>query len=375
VSLAGSLAVFVALLAAYVDWMTWIGLNVSVVYGLPLVLSIATRNRRLLWGMTVFLLIATFAVYAFQITPLRFSPIEPFFMDRVLAASTLLVIACLVHYRMAALDTTQAQRRALRSQNEELDWRRREAEEASRRKTRLLASASHDVRTPVYAITLLAEGIRQAAKSPSLTAQIPALAEQLQTSALSLDRLIADLLDVAQLDSGGILLQETTFSLNDLLVEQCNALLPLARAKGLRLEAEAFDRPVWLHTDRVKVARAIANLLGNAIKFTREGRVSTSISVAPEHVLIRVRDTGVGIPAEHLGHIFDEFARLQNEKSGDGEGWGLGLPISRRLIKALGGSITVESEPGRGSVFIVSLPARCAVDVEAVASVASVCDS
>jgi signal transduction histidine kinase len=354
------LAICVTLVAAYVDWITWIELNVPVVYGLPLVLTVATRDRRLLWGLTAFLLITTFAVYSLQIPPGRFSPFEPFFIDRLLAAAAVLMIASLLHYRMGALDTMEAQRQMLSLQNEELDRRRRDAEAASQRKSRLLASASHDIRTPVYAITLMAEVIRQAAGNPSSAPQIPDLAERLKANALSLDRLISDLLDVARIDSGRIAVQESTFSLGDLLVEQCNSLLPLAHARRLRLELEGPDPPIDLRTDRVKLSRVISNLLGNAIKFTETGSVVVSVGVMPGQVLIRVRDTGPGIAAEDRDRIFDEFAQLQ-AKDDHGAGWGLGLPICRRLIEALGGRITVDSEPGQGSIFIASLPSRCLV--------------
>jgi len=360
--LAGALAVLGALLAAYIDWITWIELNVPVLYGLPLVLSVATRNRRLLWGMTTLLLITTFVVYSLQIRPGPFSPLEPFFVDRLLSAAAMLLIALLLHYRMAAIDTMEAQRRLLRQQNEELDRRRREAEEATRRKTQLLASASHDIRTPVYAIRLMAEVIGQTAGDPSLAAQIPDLAKRLQANALSLDRLILDLLDVARMDLGGVEIRETIFPLNDLLVEQSGNLLPLADAKGLRLEVEVPDQPIWLRTDRVKLARVISNLLGNAIKFTQTGSVAVSVSETAELVRIRVRDTGVGIAKEHLDHIFDEFAQFHNEMRNHEEGWGLGLPICRRLTAALGGGLSVESKPGLGSIFFVNLPLRCHVE-------------
>ncbi len=357
--LAGALAVLAAVLAAYIDWITWIELNVTAIYSLPLILAISTRNRRLLWGMTAFLLITAFAVYALQIPPGRFSPLEPYFVDRLLATAAVLLTASLVHYRMAALDTVEAQRRMLSLQNEELDRRRREAEEASGRKTQLLVSASHDIRTPVYAITLMAEVIRQSAENPSLATQIPDLAERLQANALSLDRLISDLLDIARIDSGHIAVQESIFSLDDLLLEQCSNLLPLAHAKKLRLEVEPSEQPIWLRTDRVKLARVISNLLGNAIKFTQNGGIAVSMSAMPHQVLIRVRDTGVGIAAEHLDRIFDEFLQLQNAEGGHGEGWGLGLPICRRLIEALGGRIAAESVQGRGSVFTTCLPSSC----------------
>jgi two-component system, sensor histidine kinase len=360
--LAGALALSVALLAASIDWITWIELNVSLVYSLPLVIVFPTRRRRLLWGMTAFLLVVTFAVYALQIPPGRFSPLEHFFVDRLLSASTLLMVAFLLHFRMAALDTIEAQRRTLTRQNEELDRRRRDAEEAVRRKTRVLAAASHDLRTPVYAIRLMAEVVALAARAPSLATQVPDLVERLQANAGALDRLISDLLDVASIDLGRITVQESSFSLDDLLVEQCGNLLPLSDAKQLRLEVGASDQPTWLRTDREKLARVLSNLLGNAIKFTRNGSITVSVSQTPELVLIRVRDTGVGIAAEHLEHIFDEFAQLQNEAVEHAGGSGLGLAICRRLMEALGGSITVESELGQGSVFTASLPSRCHVD-------------
>jgi signal transduction histidine kinase len=313
--------------------------------------------------MTAFLLITTFAVYSLQIPPGRFSPLEPFFIDRLTAAVALLVIACLLHYRMAALDTMEMQQRMLSLQNQELDRRRREAEEASARKSRLLASASHDIGAPVYAITLMAEVIRQAAGNPSSATLIPDLAERLKANAFSLSRLISDLLDVARIDSGRIEVRESTFALSGLLGEECSKLLPLAQAKNLRLEVETPDRPINLRTDRVKLARVISNLLANAIKFTQNGGVTVSASVMPDYVLIRVRDTGVGIAAEHLEHIFDEFSQLQNAQDDRDRGWGLGLPICRRLIEALGGTITVESEPGQGSIFVASLPSRCLAGV------------
>jgi signal transduction histidine kinase len=362
VPLASVSAVALALLAAYVDWKTWIELNVSVLYGLPLVVSVTTRSRRLLWSMTAALLVVTFTVYALQTPPGRFSGVDPYFVDRLLAAVAMLLIAVLVHSRMAALDTMEAQNRLLEVQNEELERRRLEAEQASRRKTRLLASASHDVRTPVNAITLMADAIRHATGDPSLATRIPAMAERLQANARSLSRLISDLLDVTQFDSGRIDVQESIFSLNELLIEQCANLDLLIRGKSLRIGFNPPNRPIWLRTDRIKLARVITNILGNAIKFTDTGSITVSVCVTHDDVLIHIRDTGVGIALEHLDHIFDEFAQLRTANITHDEGWGLGLSICRRLMRALEGSIEVASEPGKGSVFTIRLPARRLVD-------------
>src|SRR5436309_2356303 len=149
---AGALAVLLALAEVLLDWGTQIPLNVSILYGLPLVVAVGTRSRWLLWGLTLALLVTTFAVYWVQIPPGEFSLHEEHFINRLLAALALVVTAALLHVAMAGLDLLEAQRRTLKEQNEELDLRRREAEDASHRKTRLLTSVSHDIRTPLQAI-------------------------------------------------------------------------------------------------------------------------------------------------------------------------------------------------------------------------------
>ncbi len=242
----------------------------------------------------------------------------------------------------------------------ELDLRRREAEEASQRKTRFLAAVSHDIRTPANAINLMAELIRRTAGSPALAGQVPDLAERLQANTTSLVDLVSDVLDLARFDSGKIDLQESEFSLGELLLEEGRHLLPLAQDKGLSLAVEPPDRPIWLRADRVKLARVLGNLVGNAIKFTPRGEVEVSAALTPaRQAVLRVRDTGVGISSESLSHIFDEFVQLRNPERDRTKGTGLGLAISRRLVEVMGGELAVDSAPGRGSTFIVTLPASC----------------
>src|SRR5205085_5389963 len=108
-------------------------------------------------------------------------------------------------------------------------------------------------------------------------------------------------------------LQETEFALNELLAEECKQLQPLAADKWLTLTVEPPDRPLWVRADRVKLARVLGNLVGNAIKFTDDGAVRVSAVLGPERqVVIRVADTGSGIAPEHQAYIFDEFAQLRN---------------------------------------------------------------
>lgn len=381
---AGLLAVALAAVEVAVDWVTWIELNEAIVYTLPLVLAAMARSRRLLWGLTLFLVGTTFAVYAIQIGRGAFSLGEPFFVNRVLAAVTVLLTAGLLHAWTLALEKLDEQGHSLRMQNErldaanrellrcqeeitrqnaELDRRRREAEEASGRKSRLLASVSHDIRSPLQAISLTAEVIRQTAADPGLAARVPGLAQRLLANARAMGDLVADVLDLSALESGRVELHETEFSLTEVLAEVCRRLLPLAQVKGLALTGDPADRPVWIRADRVKLTRVITNLVTNAIKFTETGGVTlTAARVADRGVVVRVRDTGVGMASDSLDRIFDEFARLRDVRRDPAEGWGLGLAICRRLVDLMGGTITVESQPNRGTLFSVRLPASCVVD-------------
>ena len=239
----------------------------------------------------------------------------------------------------------------------ELDLRRREAEEASVRKTRFLAAVSHDIRTPANAISLLAELIRRTATNPALAADVPELALELHGSAISLVNLLSDVLDIARFDSDKVDLQESEFSLAGLLADEQKQLLPLARQKGISLEVIAPSDPLVLRTDRIKLARILGNLVGNAIKFTDAGGVRLEAHRDDNGtVLISVSDTGVGIPAESLTHIFDEFFQLRNPERDRAKGSGLGLTICKRLVDAMGAKLDVQSTPGKGSTFTVTLP-------------------
>lgn len=328
----------------YVDLYTWIELNVAIVYSLPLVLAALARSRWLIWALALVLLAATFCIYIVQLPAVVFTPHEPIFVDRVLASVTLLLSAALLHALTVAVD--------------ELDARSRNAEAASDRKSRLLASVSHDLRTPLTTINLMADLIRHTAADPSLAARVPEIARSLQANALSMADMVSDVLDISAIDAGSVTVHESEFSAGDLLVQECATMQPLARAKSLRLECEPVDPPIVVRADRVKLGRVVRNLLSNAIKFTERGAVTASAALGPDGtVQIRVADTGMGIAPENLNLIFGEFAQLRAATGEEKRGWGLGLAISRRLVALMGGRMTVESVLNRGSVFTVHLPA------------------
>jgi PAS domain S-box-containing protein len=251
----------------------------------------------------------------------------------------------------------------LKELQRELDTKRREAEEASVRKTRFLAAVSHDIRTPANAINLLAELIRRASVNPAMAAEVPDMARELQASALSLVELLTDVLDVARYDSGRVDMNETEFSLGELMAEEHRRMAPLAREKGLSLRLNAPDPPVWVRADRIKLSRVIGNLLGNAIKFTDRGEVRLEAGLRDDDgsAEVRVADTGIGIAPEYQQSIFDEFVQLRNPERDRTKGAGLGLTICKRLVDAMGGGLSVRSEAGRGSTFAVTLPASAVV--------------
>ena len=271
--------------------------------------------------LTGVLILITFIVYSIQIPPGLFSLHEPFFVNRVLSTTAMLLTAGVGDIWIRATEQLDAQGRTLKEQNqalqtaniellghqeliahqnEELERRRREAEEVSNRKSRLLASVSHDIRQPINIINLTAEVMLGFADNPALTG----LAQRLRTNAQSMTELISDLLDMAQIDSDRIHLNETVFSLNDLVAGQCGELRVLAEAKGLQLQTELPQQSIELTTDRAKLSRVLSNLIGNAVKFTEQGTVTVCATRSPEgNALVMVRDTGIGIAPEQLDRV------------------------------------------------------------------------
>jgi signal transduction histidine kinase len=361
--LAGMLAVLVAIVEAAVDWTTWVELDVSAVYGIPLVLAAVARNRRLVWTLAACLVFMTFAAYATQMHAGTFALDEPYFVNRVLSAAALTLTAALCHVWIVAANRLAAQRRSLMEQNHELERLRRSAEEASGRKTQLLAAVSHDIRTPLTTIDLIADLILRSGAHPGLGKQLPEMVQRLRHNTRSLADLVSALGDISALDAGRVPLRATEFCLHELLAQERERLLPLAQAKDLRLALEAPEPAIWLCTDRVKLVRIIGNLVGNAIKFTHTGGVTLAACLTPGRgLLIRVSDTGAGMSAENLGRIFEEYGQLGNPERDSNTGWGLGLAICRRLAGVMGGRIAVESTPGHGTTFSLSLPASCVVE-------------
>jgi PAS domain S-box-containing protein len=248
-----------------------------------------------------------------------------------------------------------ARRSALAIENAELF---QAAASASRAKSEFLASMSHELRTPLNAIlgytSLLADGIT----GPVIPAQQEQLV-RIRASATHLLGLIDEILSFSRLEAGREQLSMHDVDVRKVLDEATSLVRPMATAKRLPLETvppEPADEPLYLKTDILKLRQILVNLLTNAIKFTDKGSVTLSAHAQGDHVVFSVKDTGIGIPPAHLEHVFDAFWQVEQAASRRVGGTGLGLSVTRRLARLLGGDVSVESTPGEGSTFHVTLP-------------------
>lgn len=232
------------------------------------------------------------------------------------------------------------------------------AERANSAKSRFLATASHDLRQPLQSLSLLNGSLRRMIRDP---AAAQALAQQeLAISASS--RLVNTLLDISKLESGAIRPEITDFALTELLAELREEFAGLAANKGLEFTVESCAARV--RSDPALLGQVLRNLVSNAIKYTRVGAVT--LRCAPVHGSARVQvlDTGIGIPAEHLPHIFDEFYQVGVPQNRSREGFGLGLSIVDRVVRLLNLKLEVDSQPGQGSAFSLDLPLSAAQGIE-----------
>jgi len=223
---------------------------------------------------------------------------------------------------------------------------------------RFLASMSHELRTPLNAIIGFTGTLLMKLPGP-LTADQQKQLETVQSSSRHLLALINDLLDVAKIDTGNV---EATFEkvlARELVGEVAEALRPQAIRKGLEFEVRLSGTDIELQTDRRALRQIILNLVNNAVKFTVQGSVTISIrrqdGASGRSVEFVVADTGIGIREDDQRRLFEPFARLNPSRESP-EGTGLGLHISRKLAEVVGGRITVDSEFGKGSTFVLAIP-------------------
>ncbi|MEZ7196015.1 transporter substrate-binding domain-containing protein [Pseudodesulfovibrio karagichevae] len=246
------------------------------------------------------------------------------------------------------------------------------AESASRVKSEFLANMSHEIRTPLNGIM----GMLQLLLSDGLTEEQAEYAAYGIEASRRLTRLLTDILDLSRIEAGKLEIREAPLNLRDVLAGLEQMFAVAARSKGLTLDVRVpDDLPERLFGDDTRLQQILINLIGNAIKYTEAGGVALEVSVLPRrrpgtvHVLFTVSDTGIGIPDDKLGSIFEHFTQVSSGFTRHYQGAGLGLAISKRMVGLLGGSMAVDSMPGLGTTFCLCVPLRAAEDEPADAAI------
>ena len=239
----------------------------------------------------------------------------------------------------------------------EIEEKGRQLAEASQHKSQFLANMSHELRTPLNAIIGVTEMLREDAES--LNQDLEPL-DRVLGAGRHLLALINDILDLSKIEAGRMELQLESFALAPLIAGVVKTIEPLAAKNANQVAVNSDGAIGTLHADQMRLRQALLNLLSNANKFTDHGTITIDARQGQENghdwVTIAVTDTGIGMTAEQMGRLFQEFSQADASTTRKYGGTGLGLAISKRFCQMMGGDITVESEPGRGSIFTIRLP-------------------
>ncbi len=270
-------------------------------------------------------------------------------------AQTLIILGAIVCVAYAAISARRSVRvsRRLADARTELATQKAAAEAANHAKSAFLALMSHELRTPMNGVLGMAYALDLTSLDPGQRRQVRALIQ----SGDGLMSILDDVLDLVRIESDNLAIEARNFDLRDLLTKAWGAWSAPAAEKGLTLDCEIHPAaPRWVTGDPVRLRQILFKLLSNALKFTEYGDVRMYLGPVPQGVEIRVSDTGPGLDAEVRAHIFERFASSPTPEIRRHGGAGLGLAISQNLAHLMGGRVAVESQPGAGSTFILTLP-------------------
>ena len=224
--------------------------------------------------------------------------------------------------------------------------------EIDRLKSEFIATASHELRTPLTSVQMGVHLLLEGALGELTDSQNEVL-QACRQDCERLDKLMRDLLDLSKIEAGESQPQFATISARDLLSIAIKELRPQVEARGLKLTVDAPVELPSISVDRLQIERVLSNLVINALRHTKDGEINISAEQRDNHLAISVHDTGSGIPSEYLPHIFDKFVQVPDAPTG---GAGLGLTISKSIVEAHGGQISVQSQLGHGTTFTFTLP-------------------
>jgi signal transduction histidine kinase len=252
---------------------------------------------------------------------------------------------------------------------DEIQDKSRQLAEASQHKSQFLANMSHELRTPLNAIIGVSEMLREDAEAAKQDLEP---LDRVLGASRHLLALINDILDLSKIEAGRMELAVSSFPLAPLITDVVNTIEPLAAKNGNKVAVQCDGGIGTIQADQMRLRQALLNLMSNANKFTERGTISIDAHEQQENgrdwITISVADTGVGMTPEQMSKLFREFSQASSTTASKYGGTGLGLAISRRFSQMMGGDITVESEPGRGSTFTIRLPRIVEIPKEAVAA-------
>lgn len=243
----------------------------------------------------------------------------------------------------------------IQERNLDIQQKAEQLEQSTKYKSEFLANMSHELRTPLNSILLLSKLMSE---NKELDKEYVEYADVIQSSGQGLLGLIDEILDLSKIEAGKMKLEFDDISVNEVITDMRSLFEPLAKNKGLELVIDAEETKGVINTDKMRLEQILKNLLSNAIKFTNHGKVSLTVKRddTNKFILFKVTDTGIGIPGDKLGLIFEAFQQADGSTRRKFGGTGLGLSISRELSKLLGGEIELTSKENVGSEFTFALP-------------------